>query len=206
MKRLRYRLPVPVRYEDATLDNYEVRVEQHAVVKSAIASFVARAEDDYRGLLFLGPPGTGKTRALATIANEVDPKGRGIAGFLTMARYERLLRKRMTLSQMVTQRGATIETEREFAQATDLLDFIQERLPVLLLDDLGKEHTTQTAWIEGEVDYLLRRRFDVGLPTCLTSNYRKAEFAVKYSDSMESFIHEAYRIVNVRGDDIRKQR
>jgi DNA replication protein DnaC len=139
------------------------------------------------GILLLGEPGHGKT-TMASVALQSLIRTMQIPGiFLDYPKFLRL--------------------EKESWGDEDIKERIREiygdakhSLPVLVLDDLGKEHTTQTGWAEDTFDALLRSRFNAGLPTIITSNIPLTKWRRTYGESMESFAHEAFIEVRVESD------
>ena len=106
-----------------------------------------------QGWLYLyGPPGSGKTRLAASIANAF--RDRGIAA--TYGRIQALLDW--------LKAGFRGQDAVDFDQRVQLL----ERAPLLLIDDLGTEHGT--TWERVMLENLLNARYNRQLPTILTSN------------------------------------
>lgn len=139
------------------------------------------------GILLLGEPGHGKT-TLASVALQSLIRTMQIPGmFLDYPKFLRLQQESWKDDELK-------EKMREiFGDA-------KHSLPLLVLDDLGKEHTTQTAWAEDTFDAVLRSRFNAGLPTIITSNVSLKRWRTAYGASMESFAHEAFIAVNVESD------
>ena len=76
---------------------------------------------------------------------------------------------------------------------------------VLIIDDLGKEHTTLSGWQSSVFHDILRTRFHHGLPTIVTTNIRLENWASEYGDATESFANEAmYYLAVVTDNDLRK--
>ena len=59
--------------------------------------------------------------------------------------------------------------------------------PVLVLDDVGKEHSSKSGWSASVLDQVLRYRHNEGRPTIITTNLALPKWA-GYNESMESFI------------------
>ena len=70
---------------------------------------------------------------------------------------------------------------------------------VLVIDDVGKEHTSLSGWQSNMLHHILRTRFNNGLPTIVTSNIEKQDWAASYGEATGSFIKEAFVYVPVDG-------
>jgi DNA replication protein DnaC len=80
-------------------------------------------------------------------------------------------------------------------------DWLNVRL--LVIDDLGKENGSR--YDDSSFDELLRARYDKGLPTIITTNVMRDDWATQYSNAMGSFAHEAFCRVQIRNKDLRKR-
>ncbi len=118
-----------------------------------------------QGWLYLyGPPGSGKTRLAASIANAFRDQG-------IVATYGRI----QALLDWLKASFRSHESA-DFAERLRLL----ERAPVLLLDDLGTEHGTN--WECTIIENLLNERYNRELPTILTSNTWRDALTVRIAD------------------------
>jgi DNA replication protein DnaC len=70
---------------------------------------------------------------------------------------------------------------------------------VLVIDDVGKEHSSLSGWQKNMLHHVLRTRFNNGLPTIVTSNIQRDNWADVYGDATGSFIKEAFLYVPVTG-------
>lgn len=118
-----------------------------------------------RGWLYLyGPPGSGKTRLAASIANEFrDRQVRAIYG-----------RVQALLDWLKV--GFQDSAGCDFDQRLRTL----ERAPLLLIDDLGTEHGT--SWERVVLENMLNERYNRELPTVLTSNAWRDELPARIAD------------------------
>jgi len=92
----------------------------------------------------------------------------------------------------------TYEMEGFHGRSTD--DRMNVR--VLVLDDLGKEYGSK--YDSFSFDEILRYRYDRGLPTIVTTNTPRADWGSKYGPAMGSFVNEAFRRIELKGNDLRK--
>jgi DNA replication protein DnaC len=139
------------------------------------------------GILLLGEPGHGKT-TMASVALQTLIRTMQIPGlFLDYPKFLRLEKE-------------SWENDEIKERISEIYGDAKHSLPLLVLDDLGKEHTTQTGWAENTFDAVLRSRFNAGLPTVITSNVPLKKWHSAYSASMQSFAHEAFIEVKVESD------
>jgi hypothetical protein len=77
---------------------------------------------------------------------------------------------------------------------------------VLVLDDVGREHAGLNGWQKNMLHHVLRTRFNNGLPTIVTTNIKREDWAGLYGDSTESFVHEIFSYLPVESSrgDLRK--
>ena len=190
---------IPPKYQNATTDNTTPQE-----VRDYIVNLDEHVGGDGVGLLLQGKPGVGKTHAACAVLTAA-AKMKYSVRFITLAGYVQML---LDL-QRYEKAWSVMKDEEAYENWADLLRMKRQMITsdqLLLMDDVGKEHTTSTRFAEDEFDYLFRTRFNLSLPTILTTNVPVREWATNYSGSMESFVHEACIIVPVTGEDRRKRR
>jgi hypothetical protein len=76
---------------------------------------------------------------------------------------------------------------------------------VLVIDDLGKEHTTLSGWQRNLLHDILRTRFNNGLPTIVTTNIPLEDWEADYGNATASFAKEAfvYFPISTKNNDLR---
>lgn len=157
-----------------------------------------------RGLLLSGAPGHGKT-ALACVALQailLDTPATTFAPARSLPRspgYFAAYPEMLRMAQLAWKDEDGPHAER----MTRLYGEHEHPIYVFVLDDLGKEHRAASGWAENTFDHLLRRRYDLGLPTIITTNVPIKDWGPIYGEAMESFAHEALAhqvILSTRGD------
>lgn len=156
------------------------------------------------GCTFLGPPGTGKTTMACVIGRTAFERGVSVL-YITVGEYYRRLLLGMELKEAWSKHD-DVDAYASWKMNREKLLRIRNIYKVLILDDVGKEHSTASGYSEGELDFLLRHRYDKCLPTIITSNVPLLKWTDRYSASMESFICEAAPPIPIEIDDLRQKK
>jgi DNA replication protein DnaC len=171
------------------------------------------------GLLLDGGPGLGKTtHAVTTLMElirrlpETDNEARDV---LAMSPEVYGLNSRpiyyLTFPEFLSRKKAIFEADPDskrqmFAEMEGFHGRAEDdrlNVRVLVLDDLGKEYGSK--YDDSSFDEILRARYDKALPTIITTNVPLENWGKKYGEAMGSFAHEAFRLVRIIGEDLRKK-
>lgn len=160
------------------------------------------------GLLFQGSPGHGKTTLGLAIVQEL-LKDASLEAF-SVDEGSTLIKPCyfITFNDLLELKGQTMEEPTE--EGIRLLDGLlgncatdAYNIRVLVIDDVGNEHETQSQWQKNMLHHVLRSRFNAGLPTIVTTNIPLENWHGRYGEATTSFANEAFaylRIDSAKGD------
>lgn len=157
---------IPPRYRACSLDNFSHEHSDAELRRRLLSArtLCARFIDEFfeleggvrdSGLLFIGPPGTGKTHLAAAVLGEL------------IRRY-RVRGRFIDCTTLVQEIQATFDSDAPMTKS-DLLRPVVEA-EVLVLDELGAQKPTP--WVVDLLYYVLNTRYTQRLPTLFTTNYR----------------------------------
>ena len=151
------RAAIPARFSDKTLDSFKAEAPAQREALKVARAYLARFEENYRagrGLVFAGPPGTGKSHMTAAILRGVMPRFASV--YVTCSDYIRairsswkgegdsedeVLRRYTSVSLLaIDEIGVGFNTDGERKHLFDLLDHrYREMKPTILLSNLTAE-------------------------------------------------------------------
>ncbi|WP_274916915.1 hypothetical protein [Streptomyces sp. WZ-12] len=158
-----------------------------------------------RGVMLTGAPGRGKTRAACATLVSVCTHYQLAGYFVRFSDYIQAKTSHFATSSKLDKgfggEDAIWEVERFKSMENTLYT-----VPLLVLDDVGKEHQTSSGFAQQQFATLLRSRFDNALPTIVTTNLNGKQWEATYEVSESSFAQQAFDIVPMAGKDLRAAR
>ncbi|HLG98706.1 MAG TPA: ATP-binding protein [Bryobacteraceae bacterium] len=179
--RVEARANIPPLYQNSSVDNFILPAE-NPVARTALASVVLTVRAYMRdypnvpkpGLLFIGPPGTGKTHlSVAALRGLI---ARGFEG--VFYDFQALLNH---IRSGYDQASGTMDREA-YRSALES--------EILVLDDLGAHRVTD--WVEDTVTSIITQRCNNRRATIVTTNLRDPEAGDKRGTGLQEDLHSKY--------------
>lgn len=121
-----------------------------------------------RGFIFQGDRGTGKTLLASILLKQL--LDRGIDGYFT------------TFNDMIDNFTSGWKDD----QQKGWFDARVRNIPLLVVDDIGKEYVGRVAVSQVMIDNIFRSRVNNALPTIITTNLTPEQMADRYSSALET--------------------
>jgi DNA replication protein DnaC len=189
---------IPLHYRECEFDNFQ-SPGQDALALTEAKSLARRWATEYsraseRGLMFMGPPGAGKTHLAVAILRHLRVHKGVQALFYDVQDLLRTLQ-------------ATFDRQSGMSELTLLMPVLGAE--VLLLDDLGGRQFTP--WVEETLTHIITTRYNERRPTLITTNYldepgdaHTPTLTDRIGPRVRSRLHEMCHLVAVRAQDFRR--
>jgi DNA replication protein DnaC len=196
---------IPARYTHCDLESFDLNPrltnQSHERAKLAAEKFVREYPPSMPfGLLFMGPPGVGKTHLAV-----------GIIKGLMKAGVPCLFRTFPELLKEIQNSYSPISQSSEFSLLSPVLE-----TEVLVLDELGAQNPS--SWVKDTVSYIINYRYGESKVTIFTTNYLDKDepgsvtqkgatytLAERIGDQMRSRLFEMCKTVVISGNDFRQK-
>lgn len=180
---------IPERYRDCRLSNFNTRSSKKSSAEQLLAALRQSEQyvDDFigdeggrftdTGLIFIGPPGTGKTHLAAAVLHALIDRY-GVKGYF------------IDFTTLLRQIQATFDPSTTGSAHTVLKPIFAAE--VLVLDELGAQKPSD--WVQQTLYDIINTRYTSRRPTIFTTNYRLgAEPPVDPAARARNSSHQAKR-------------
>lgn len=179
------RMEIPKRFRDVSVDKIEPENSNH---KKIIVRYILKLNEIRKkgiGLLFWGDNGVGKTACASLVLKEARRRG-----------FTCLFCRSFDLKDFIIGSDDRSKRIRKKIRSVDFL----------VIDDLGKEYSGESGFIERVLDGIFRERSGDLKPVIVTTNMSKKALRERYKKSMLESLTEAVYPVKFVSKNYRKEK
>ena len=174
---------IPEKFKAANLTNFTVDNNNRQARESAY-SFIARWEQNPKGIIFNGSVGTGKTHLAVAILNNIMVKKEIVPVFVNTPEFI-----------------ADLRQEQFEPGGTGHMISRAKECPLICFDDLAKEKMTE--WVREQYYRIINHRYTKQLPVIITTNCSMDELGEKLGDATASRLTAMCEVIEIKGRDRR---
>jgi len=181
---------IPTSFADRSLDNWNQNTPDERKAYAIVRDYIDRFDtfrDKGLGILFIGPPGIGKTHLLVSIVKAVITRG-------TYARYWFMPD---LLSNMRPGADGRMSSQEKLVREEMC------RLGLIALDDIGAEKSSE--WVEQMYTMIVDERYRNPRPIIAATNCDVDELANRLGRRVSDRLIERMVIVGIQGDSYREK-
>ena len=184
---VRERSELGQRFNNRTFGTLDARMDSKALAacKAYAENFdIVGRYDKHNSIILSGSVGIGKTHLAAAVANYLIDSKNVVVCFGSIVELLDKVRGEMQMGR-------------------DLTKYNMKRSPLLVIDDLGKEKPSE--WTNQTLYEVINSRYESQSPMIITTNLSIRELSARYDNSVVSRLTEMSRVINMTGDDRRKE-
>lgn len=179
----------PKRLNDCTLDTFP-NIEENKDIISWLKDFADNPQG--RSALLLGTVGVGKTGLAVAACRDYENKE-------VKDKYDFIIWRKATFWPVT---DLLDEIRNGYGKDWDILGDVK-KVEFLCLDDLGVERHND--WVDEKVFQIINYRYDMLLPTIITSNLTLEDMKEQFGERVVSRFVGMAKIFQVKGRDLRRK-